>query len=70
MLIRYAADYPYANWFVTSDSDTQSSCVAVAHLDSETLVRQSREPDGPVLAFTPEEWVKFVAGVKRDEFDR
>lgn len=70
MRIRRAEEYPDAEWFVTSDSDSGSSCVEVAHLPEATVVRHSREPEGPVLEFTPAEWDRFLAGVKRDEFDR
>ena len=33
------------------------------------LMRDSKDPDGPVLAFTAAEWEAFVAGVKDGEFD-
>lgn len=33
------------------------------------LMRDSTKPDGPVLAFTPEEWEAFTLGVKDGEFD-
>lgn len=33
------------------------------------LMRDSRHPEGPVLAFTPEEWEAFTLGVKDGEFD-
>ena len=33
-------------------------------------LRNSRDPDGPVLVFTAPEWDAFVEGVKRGEFDR
>jgi len=33
------------------------------------LMRDSEKPDGPVLAFTPEEWEAFTLGVKDGEFD-
>lgn len=34
------------------------------------IVRDSKDPDGPILEFTPEEWTSFVIGVKNGEFDR
>jgi Domain of unknown function (DUF397) len=39
--------------------------------DSERLylMRDASNPDGPVLAFTPEEWEAFTLGVKDGEFD-
>ena len=33
------------------------------------LMRDSKRPDGPVLAFTPAEWEAFVLGVRDGEFD-
>jgi Domain of unknown function (DUF397) len=33
------------------------------------LMRDSKHPDGPVLAFTEAEWRAFIAGVKDGEFD-
>lgn len=33
------------------------------------LMRDSKDPDGPALAFTTSEWEAFIAGVKDGEFD-
>jgi hypothetical protein len=33
-------------------------------------VRHSRDPVGPVLRFTPDEWFAFHGGVRNGEFDR
>lgn len=43
----------------------------VPHTDGVTYVamRNSIEPDGTVLVFTPAEWDAFVAGAKDGEFD-
>jgi Domain of unknown function (DUF397) len=45
------------------------SCVEVAQYAGFVLVRDSKDANSPVLAFTRAEWAEFVAGVKRDEFD-
>ncbi len=37
--------------------------------DRIIAMRDSRQPDGPVLIFTPEEWRAFAAGVQDGEFD-
>ncbi|HLQ57816.1 MAG TPA: DUF397 domain-containing protein [Streptosporangiaceae bacterium] len=37
--------------------------------DHVITVRNARDPDGPKLVFTPDEWQAFVAGVKDGEFD-
>jgi hypothetical protein len=37
--------------------------------DHVITIRDARNPDGPKLIFTPEEWHAFVLGVKDGEFD-
>ena len=44
-------------------------CVEVADLGEAVGVRDSKNPAGPVLVFTPSEWAAFVAGAKGGEFD-
>ena len=44
-----------------------STCVEVAILP--VLVRDGKDPNGPMLVFTVAEWREFVSGVKRGEFD-
>jgi len=45
-------------------------CVEVAlGDDGSALVRDAKDPDGPVLAFTAVEWVTFLRGAKSGEFD-
>lgn len=47
-----------------------NACVEVADLaDGGRLVRDSKNPAGPRLAFTPGEWTAFVKGVRAGEFD-
>lgn len=52
----------------TADSGT---CVAVARggVGEVTAVRNSKDPDGPCVHFTNDEWLAFVKGVKDNEFD-
>ena len=45
------------------------NCVEVGHVITEVLMRDSKDPDGPVLHFTTDEWRAFIAGVKAGEFD-
>jgi hypothetical protein len=46
-----------------------NGCVEVALTADVIGVRDTKAQDGPVLRFTPEEWVAFVAGVRNGEFD-
>ncbi|MFC8526270.1 DUF397 domain-containing protein [Nocardia sp. NPDC057227] len=64
-----SADLTGARWFKSTFSQAGGDCVEIAHLDGgRTAVRDSKNPAGPVLDFTPSEWTAFVAGVKAGEF--
>lgn len=65
------SDLSGATWFKSSRSVERSDCVEVAHLDDGNVgVRDSKNPTGPALVFTPDEWDGFTAGVHGGEFDR
>ncbi|HEY2575995.1 MAG TPA: DUF397 domain-containing protein [Streptosporangiaceae bacterium] len=62
---------PASHWVKSSLSFANGNCVEVAGLsEGEIGVRNSRESDGPVLRFTPDEWHAFLGGVRNGEFDR
>jgi len=46
-----------------------TACVEVAQHTDRYLVRDSKNPDGPVLTFTQTEWIAFKAGMVAGEFD-
>jgi Domain of unknown function (DUF397) len=49
---------------------TNGHCVEVATSpDQRIRVRDSKDPDGPVLRFTQSEWEAFLEGVRNGEFD-
>lgn len=59
-----------ATWRTSSFSGSTGNCVAVASLaGGRWAVRDSKDPDGPVLVFTASEWAAFTAGVRAGEFD-
>ncbi|WP_328464530.1 DUF397 domain-containing protein [Actinoplanes sp. NBC_00393] len=45
-----------------------STCVEVAKVDDQYLVRDSKNPDAATLSFTKAEWDAFVEGVTAGEF--
>ncbi|WP_406232615.1 DUF397 domain-containing protein [Nocardia sp. NBC_01009] len=64
-------DLSEAKWFKSSRSSGGKECVEVAFLDRGHVgVRDSKNPTGPALVFTPSEWDAFTTGVNDGEFDR
>ena len=75
------ADAPRVIWRKSRHSAGNGACVEVsvttdtsrwphkAGAEKLYLMRDSKKPDGPVLAFTPAEWEAFVLGVRDGEFD-
>src|ERR1700757_2221003 len=58
-------------WVKSSLSFANGNCVEVASLSGgEVGVRNSRDADGAVLRFTPDEWHAFIGGVRNGEFAR
>jgi hypothetical protein len=54
-----------AVWRKSSHSDSQAgACVEVARADRLVAVRDSKNPHGPVLAFTSAEWRGLLTGIK------
>ncbi|MEV4234635.1 DUF397 domain-containing protein [Nocardia sp. NPDC050408] len=67
-MIVYLSD---ARWFKSTRSAGGQECVEVAFLDGGQVgVRDSKNPTGPALVFSPSEWDAFTAGVHDGEFNR
>ena len=59
-----------SRWVKSSLSFSNSNCVQVASLpDGGIGIRDSKNPGGPVLRFTSDEWRAFIGGVRDGEFD-
>ncbi|MFC4007785.1 DUF397 domain-containing protein [Nonomuraea purpurea] len=66
-----AADLAGAAWRKSSLSGNGGgNCVEVAtNLPGIIAVRDSKNPNGPALVFTPDEWRAFLGGVRLGEFN-
>lgn len=51
------------SWRRSSRCGHNGNCVEVRLDGDGVLVRDSKHPDGPVLAFTAQEWTDFVASL-------
>ncbi|WP_037907164.1 DUF397 domain-containing protein [Actinacidiphila yeochonensis] len=59
-----------AQWHKSNYSNGQAGgeCIEVAlHTPGTVPVRDSKDPHGPVLAFTPTEWNAFLSAVRKGE---
>jgi hypothetical protein len=55
--------------FRASSGCGNGACVEVGHDGGQVLVRDSKNPDSPVLRFTADEWTAFLAGAAAGEFN-
>ncbi|MEV6811378.1 DUF397 domain-containing protein [Micromonospora sp. NPDC051296] len=60
-------DLTGAIWRKSTRSNNGGDCVEVAdNLPGVVGLRDSKDPNGPVLAFNPAAWTAFVARVKQE----
>jgi hypothetical protein len=61
-------DLSRADWAKSSHSGPNGNCVEVTrNLSGIVAVRDSKNPDGPVLTFTPGKWRAFTASIAAGE---
>ncbi len=57
-------DVSRAVWRKSAHSGGNGSCVEVAHLNSAVAIRDSKDPTGPKLIFSHDDWRTFIHNVK------
>ena len=69
-------DLTRVTWRKSRRSGNGSDCVEVAVVDAsridaerQFLIRDSKDPEGAILAFASAEWDAFVSSLKGGEFD-
>lgn len=63
-----ALDLSRAAWRKSTRSQAQGACIEVAFLGNAVAVRDSKNPTGPTLAFTPIAWATFVRSTTDGDF--
>jgi len=63
-------DDPSAVQWRKSSWSHNNGCVEVAFIQSKVAVRDSKNPNGPVLEFSTLEWAAFLSGVRDGELDQ
>jgi hypothetical protein len=61
--------YEDLNWIKAAASNPSGDCVQLAKMPLGVGVRDSKDPDGPVLTFSTTEIAAFIDGCRSGEFD-
>jgi hypothetical protein len=56
------------SWRVARHCDA-GSCVRVATRGDMVVIGDTKNPDGPILAYDRGEWRTFVEGIRQGDFD-
>jgi hypothetical protein len=62
-----ASDLEHARWCKSTWCDA-NSCVEVAVLPHLVAMRNSTDPGGPVLSFSPDAWRGFLRSIRAGDF--
>lgn len=63
------SDVPVVTWRRSSHSGKQGNCVELAHFpDATTAIRDSHDPDGPILSWSVARLAEFVTAAGNGEF--
>jgi len=57
-------------WRKSTYSSDTANCVEFAPLQAAVAIRDSKDPDGPVLSYGNDRWTAFTAAVRAGTFDR
>jgi hypothetical protein len=56
-------------WLKARSSTANGQCVEIASAAGNIAIRDSKDPDGPVLVYTTSEFRAFLDGARNGEFD-
>jgi Domain of unknown function (DUF397) len=56
-------------WLKAQSSTANGQCVEIAAAAGNIAIRDSKDPDGPVLVYSASEFRAFLDGARNGEFD-
>ena len=56
-------------WLKAQASTHNGACVEIASASGKIAIRDSKDPDGPILVYTHAEFKAFLDGARNGEFD-
>lgn len=69
MMTRHATTDPENLEWRKATLSGNNGCIEVTPLRDGVALRDSKDPDGPMLTYTHHEWSAFLDGAKKGEFD-
>jgi hypothetical protein len=57
------------SWLKAQSSTANGQCVELAAAAAGVAIRDSKDPDGPILVYTHSEFQAFLDGARNGEFD-
>jgi hypothetical protein len=57
------------SWIKAKASSHNGACVEIAAARGNIAIRDSKDPGGPVLLYTPAEFAAFIDGARNGDFD-
>jgi hypothetical protein len=63
------AELKSLSWRKSQSSNVNGQCVEIASVDDKVAIRDSKDPDGPVLICASAEFGAFLKGARNGEFD-
>lgn len=67
-IILSSADRACLTWVKAKRSGANGQCVEIASAAGRIAIRDSKDPDGPVLIYTTSEFKAFLQGARNGEF--
>jgi hypothetical protein len=56
-------------WLKAHSSTANGQCIEIASADGNIAIRDSKDPEGPILVYTTSEFRAFLDGARNGEFD-
>ena len=56
-------------WLKAQASTHNGQCIEIASAPGKIAIRDSKDPDGPILVYTSAEFNAFLDGARNGEFD-
>lgn len=64
-----ASERESLTWLKANSSTANGHCVEIASAVGNIAIRDSKDPDGPILVYTTSEFRAFLDGARNGEFD-